>query len=413
MQLRRTIARTILPVAFAAFIAAGCGGENGVLGVGGIPDDSFCSVDGVGLKKTTFDELVDSAKQQYKDNGRDFPKKGTDEYDQLRSQAVEFLVQQQLTNNEAEQFGLKVSDKDVDKGVDELKKQYFEGDEKKFKEELKRSGYTEDRVREDIRNKELSEKLFKKVTSDIKISDKDAQKYFDENKDQFVTKESREVAHILVKTKAEADAIYAQVKGGDEKVFARLAKAESQDPGSKETGGVLTGGVQRGQTVPEFDKTAFALKTGETSQPVKTSFGFHVIQARGDVKPEEKQSFKDVEKQIKDQLKSEKESERFQEWQEDVRTDAEDSVECKDGYVWSQTVDETETQAPAPEEAPEEDADADDSKDADKDAKDDEGAKGDDAQADEGDAKSDEKDADAPEGADADAGATEKADDEK
>ena len=399
MQLRRTIARTILPVAFAAFIAAGCGGDNGVLGIGGIPDDSFCSVDGVGLKKTAFNELVESAEQQYKDNGRDFPKKGTDEYDQLRSQAVEFLVQQQLTNNQAEKFGLKVSDKDVDKGVDDLKKQYFEGDEKKFKEELKRSGYTEDRVRDDIKNKEMSEKLFKKVTSDIKISDKDAQKYFDDNKDQFVTKESREVAHILVKTKKEADAIYAQVKGGDEKVFAKLAKAKTQDPGSKESGGVLPGGVQRGQTVPEFDKMAFALKNGQTSAPVKTSFGYHVIQARGDVKPEKKQSFKEVSKQIKDQLKSEKESERFQEWQEDVRTDAEDSVKCKKGYVWSQTVEETQpTETALETEASEEDAKADD-KDAkadDKDAKaDDKDAKADDkdAKADDRDAKADDKDA--------------------
>lgn len=344
MQIRRTIVGSILPVACAAFIAAGCGGENGVLGVGGIPDNAFCTVNGVALKKSAFDDLIKSAEQQYKDNGRDFPKKGSEEYDQLRSQAVEFLVQQQLSNHQAEKFGLQVSDKDVDKGIKELKQQYFDGSDKKFKDELKRSGYTEVRVRDDIRNKQLSEKLFKKVTSDIKISDKDAKEYFEENRQQFVTPETREVAHILVKTKAEADAIYAQVKGGDEKLFAKIAKQKSEDPGSKETGGLLGEGVQRGQTVPEFDKMAFALKTGETSKPVKTSFGYHIIQARGDVKPESKQSFKEVKQQIKDQLKSQKESERFQEWQQDVRTDAEKTVNCRDGYVWSQTVTETETQ---------------------------------------------------------------------
>lgn len=402
----RSIARTITPVALAAFIAAGCGGENGVLGVGGIPDDAFCTVDGVALKQKTFDDLVKSAEQQYKDNGRDFPKKGSEEYKQLRSQAVEFLVQQQLTNNQAEKNGLSVSDKEVDKGIKDLKKQYFDGSDKKFEQELKRSGYTVDRVREDIRNKELSEKLFKKITSDIKISDKDAKDYFDDNRQQFVTKESREVAHILVKTKKEADAVYAAVKSGDEKVFAAQAKAKSQDPGSKDSGGVLPGGVQRGQTVPEFDKMAFALKTGETSAPVKTSFGYHVIQARGDVKPEKKQSFKEVEKQIKDQLKGEKESERFQEWQQDVRTEAEDSVKCRDGYVWSQTVDEEEAAKEAEKAAKEAEkksekkTDDADSKDNAKksDSKDD--AKGDDAKADEKDADTD--------GADADAGATEK-----
>lgn len=347
MQLRTLIARTIAPVAIAAFIAAGCGGDNGVLGVGGIPSDSFCSVNGVGLKKAAFDDLVDGAKTQFKDSGRDFPKKGSTEYDQLRSQAVDFLVQQQITNDQAEKFGLDVSDKEVDKAEKDLKKQYFNGSDKKFKAELKRSNYTVDRVRNDLRNKELSNKLYKKITSDVKVTDADAKKYFEENQDQFVTKESREVAHILVKTKAEADAIYAQVKGGDQKLFAKLAKAKSQDPGSKDSGGVLPGGVQRGQTVAEFDKVAFALKTGATSPPVKTQFGYHVIQARGPVKPEKKQTYKEVEKQIKDQLKSQKESERFQDWQTDVTNDAKDSVECRDGYVWSKTVDTDKANAEA------------------------------------------------------------------
>lgn len=342
MQLR-SIGLTVLPVALAAFVAAGCGGGNGMLGIGGIPDDSFCVVDGVGLKIKDFDSLLGSAKQQYKDNGRDFPKKGTDEYKQLHSQAVEFLVQKQLTANQAEKYGLKVSDKDIDAGIKELKKQYFNGDQKKFDAELKRSGYTMDRVRQDIRDRKLSEKLFKKVTSDIKISDADAKKYFEENRDQFVDKESREVAHILVKTQKEADAIYAQVKNGDQKLFAKLAKSKSQDPGSKDSGGVLPGGIKRGDTVPEFDKVAFSLKTGETSKPVKTSFGFHIIQARGPIKPEKKQSFKDVKEQIISQLKGEKESERFQEWQDDLRTNSEKSVKCKEGYVWSQTVDTTKT----------------------------------------------------------------------
>jgi parvulin-like peptidyl-prolyl isomerase len=380
MQLRTLVARTIAPVAIAAFIAAGCGGDNGVLGVGGIPSDSFCSVNGVGLKKDAFNDLVDGAKTQFKDSGRDFPKKGSTEYDQLRSQAVDFLVQQQITNDQAEKFGLDVSDKEVDKAEKDLKKQYFNGSDKKFKSELKRSHYTVERVRNDLRNKELSNKLYKKITSDVKVSDADAKKYFEENQDQFVTKESRDVAHILVKTKAEADAIYAQVKGGDQKLFAKLAKAKSQDPGSKDSGGVLPGGVQRGQTVAEFDKVAFELKTGETSPPVKTQFGYHVIQARGPVKPEKKQTYKEVKKQIKDQLKSQKESERFQDWQTDVTNDAKDSVECRDDYIWSKTVDTDKANAEAAKKAAAADKKKSDKADkADKDDKKADDAKSDDA----------------------------------
>jgi len=342
MQVGRTIARTVAPLALAVFIAAGCGGDNGVLGVGGIPSDSFCSVNGQGLKTKDFDKLVDGAKQQYKDNGRDFPKKNSAELKTLRSQAVDFLVQQQLIRGQADKLGVKVSNKDVDKGVKEMKKQYFQGDEKKFASEMKRVGYTEARVRDDIEYQKLSDKLYKKITGDIKVTDKDAQKYFDDNQSQFVTKESRDVAHILVKTKKQADQIYALVKGGDKAVFAAQAKKFTQDPSSKETGGVLTGGIQRGQTVPEFDKTAFALKTDEISQPVKTSFGYHIITARGAIKPETKQKFAKVKPDIKKQLQGTKESERFQEWQKDIKADAVDDVKCNDDFTWTETQSEKE-----------------------------------------------------------------------
>ena len=379
MQLRRSFVRIVLPLALATFIAAGCGGQEGVLGFGGIPDDAVCSVDGSPVTKKEFDRLFGNAEQQYKDNGRDFPKKGSDEYKSLQSDLVEYLVQQRLIQNQAEKFGITASDKKIDKGVKALKKQVAQGDEKKFKEEMKRVGYTMALVRQDVEFDLISKELYKKVVKDIKISDKDAKKYFEENADQFKTKESREIAHILVKDKAKADAIYAQVKGGDEATFAKLAKTNTLDPSSKDTGGVLPGGgTQRGQTVPEFDKASFALKTGEVSKPVKTSYGWHVIAARSDIKPASAKELKDVKGDIKKQLKGEKEGERYQEWTKDVRKDAEDSVKCRKGYVWKQTVTEKE-KAPEPAPAPAEE-DAKGSKDGDaKTGKDDSETKKDDA----------------------------------
>ena len=356
MQFGRTIARTILPLAFAAFIASGCGGNDGVLGFGGIPDDAVCSVDGTAVEKKEFDRMFGNAEQQYEDNGRDFPKKGSEEYTSLRSDLVEYLVQQKLIENQADKFNITATKKDVDKGVKELKEQVAQGDEKKFKEEMKRVGYTLALVEKDVEFDVISKKLYKRIVKDIKVSDKEAKEYYDENPEQFKTKETREVAHILVKTKPEADAIYDQVKGGDEAIFTKLAK-KSLDPSSKDTGGVLPGGeVQRGQTVPEFDKTSFELETGETSQPVKTSYGWHVIQARGDVKPASTKKFDDVKEDIKKQVKGEQEGERYTEYNTDVRKDAEDDVQCRKGYVWKQTVTEKETAEPAPapaEEAPE------------------------------------------------------------
>ena len=101
--------------------------------------------------------------------------------------------------------------------------------------------------------------------------------------------------HILVKTKAEAEAIIKQLdKGAD---FAKLAKDKSTD-GAAPQGGDL-GWFSQGQMVPEFDKAAFALKPGQyTEQPVQTQFGWHVIKVE-DKRTKQPPSFDQVKNQIK------------------------------------------------------------------------------------------------------------------
>ncbi len=81
--------------------------------------------------------------------------------------------------------------------------------------------------------------------------------------------------HILVNTEAEAKAIRQQLLAGAD--FAALAKKSSIDPGTKDKGGDL-GWFGRGVMDPAFEKAAFSLKVGEISEPVKTSFGYHIIQ---------------------------------------------------------------------------------------------------------------------------------------
>ena len=331
------VLRVALPVAFAALVATGCGGDDGVLGLGGIPDGSICVVNGTGITKSEYDRNMRNAKQSYKDNGREFPKKKSDEYTTLQDQLVDYLIQQQLVRDQAKRFDLKASDKEIDAGVKELKQQVSQGDEKKFKSEMKRVGYTIDLVKQDVEFDVLSEKLYKHVVKNIQVSDADAKEYYDAHKDEFETKKSRDVAHILVKTKAEADAVYAQVNGKSEAVFTKVAKAKTTDDASKDAGGLMKG-VQIGQTVPEFEKMTFALKTGQTSKPVKTTYGWHVLQARSDIKPASTQKFSEVKDQIKEQLNGQQEGDRYQEWIKDVRKDAEDSVACHKGYTWTQTV---------------------------------------------------------------------------
>lgn len=139
------------------------------------------------------------------------------------------------------------------------------------------------------------------------VGDAEVQKYYDEHKAEFERVTAR---HILIgvggagglsdaQAKAKADEIKKQLdKGGD---FAALAKANSADPGSKDEGGALQA-FGRGDMVPEFEQTAFSQAVGAISQPVKTRFGYHIIQTQ----KKETQPMAEVRDQIAELLRPQK-----------------------------------------------------------------------------------------------------------
>jgi peptidyl-prolyl cis-trans isomerase D len=114
-------------------------------------------------------------------------------------------------------------------------------------------------------------------------TDAQLQKDYNANLDRYRTPERVDARHILIKSdasndaamKTKAEGVLKQVQSGGD--FAKLAKDNSQDPGSAEKGGEL-GWLQKGQTVPEFEKSAFSLQPGQTSGLVKTEYGYHIIQ---------------------------------------------------------------------------------------------------------------------------------------
>jgi peptidyl-prolyl cis-trans isomerase D len=118
------------------------------------------------------------------------------------------------------------------------------------------------------------------------VTNQQVEAYYQQHQQDFQVPEEVQVRHILIKVEKGADAktdaaarqkaedLLKQIKGGAD--FAALAKANSDDPGSKEQGGEL-GMIQRGVTVPPFEKAAFALQPGQISDVVKTDFGYHII----------------------------------------------------------------------------------------------------------------------------------------
>jgi peptidyl-prolyl cis-trans isomerase D len=125
-----------------------------------------------------------------------------------------------------------------------------------------------------------------KVGETIPVSDAQIQSYYSAHQDQYRTPERVHARHILLSTtgksdadkvmiKAKAEDLSKQLKAGGD--FAKLAEANSEDPGSKSKGGDL-GWVVRGQMVKEFEDTTFALKPKEISNVITTQYGFHIIQ---------------------------------------------------------------------------------------------------------------------------------------
>src|SRR5438067_344632 len=276
-----------------AVVAAGCGGTSTAT----LGSDDAAIVGSQAVTKEQFRSLMERAKKSYDAQKRPFPKAGTAEYEQLKGQAVTFLIQRAEYAQEADAMGIKVSDSDVDKRIEQLKKQYYGGSEARYEKTLKQQGLTPDQAKDEVRASLIAEDLFKKVTDKVNVSKQDIKAYYASHKSQYVQPESREVRHILVTKKALANRLWAKLKAGAS--FAALAKKYSKDPGSASNGGKLT--ISKGQTVAKFDKAAFDLKKGELSPPIHTQYGYHTVQALSAMKPAQSKPLNKVESSIKQQ----------------------------------------------------------------------------------------------------------------
>jgi len=150
----------------------------------------------------------------------------------------------------------------------------------------------------------LAKELENKVAEDIKVTDADIQKYYNEHKDRFATGPRVRVRQILVKTRPEAEKLLQRIKNGED--FASLAKKYSKGPSSQRGGdiGWITKGNNKNLSL--FEKAAFSLNKGAVSGIVKTSMGYHIMKVE-DKKPAETRTLKEVQDPIKRMIQMEKE----------------------------------------------------------------------------------------------------------
>jgi peptidyl-prolyl cis-trans isomerase D len=163
------------------------------------------------------------------------------------------------------------------------------------------------------------------VEAQINVSDADIKTYYDQNTSRYKIEEQRRASHILIAAgkdapasekaaaKAKAEKLLTQLRKNPAE-FAKLAKENSQDPGSAERGGDLDF-FGKGMMVKPFEDAALALKEGEISEVVQSDFGFHIIRLTA-IKPASMRTLAEVKENIVDEIKRQQAVKKFAEMAE-------------------------------------------------------------------------------------------------
>lgn len=248
---------------------------------------------------------------------------------EIRKKVSDSLIEDLLLEQEAEKLGLKVSDRDIDDAIDDVKKQNSLDDEG-LKVALKKEGLTYEGYRVQIKKQiEKSRVIGQQVRSKVSVSEKDLADYYERNQRMFLKDEEVKISHILfvVPDMASASAIEGIRKEAIDvlemarsgKDFQELAKKYSEDSSAQEGGSL--GFFKRGQILPAFEEAAFSLKKGEISDLVRTTYGFHIIRV-DDVKEALLEPFESVKEKVRSAVTSEMLEQRYKEWMEELKKSA-------------------------------------------------------------------------------------------
>ena len=267
---------------------------------------------------------------------------GSPEFEAAKAQVVPQLLTVDLARAYARENDIRdPEEEDVQAEVDSAREQVAQqatqqaeaagkeppNPEEAFQQALEQFGFTEESFREEVRTGLLVQKVQEEAVGDVGPTQEEVRNYYDDNREaQFTNPETRCIRHILFATggapgeettapSAEQEAATEEARkkaedvkrqledGGD---FAKLARENSDDPGSAPKGGDL-GCNPSGGFAPEFDKAAFGAEEGELLGPVETEFGFHLIEVT-EIRPPGETPFEEVRPQIEEQLSGEQQA---------------------------------------------------------------------------------------------------------
>jgi parvulin-like peptidyl-prolyl isomerase len=357
---RIVAALLVLLLAATVGLLVGCGGD--------LPKSAVAKVGDEVITEEELEARVNDFETQYAGQTPD-PETQPDDYKLFQQDVLEYMITYEIASQKAEELGITVTDEEVQKEIDSIRDSSFGGDQAAFDQALAEQNLTVDQLKQGYRESMLLQKVYEDVTKDVTtVPDSEIQAYYDENKDYYFIEETRTARHILLApiasrtagttsttttssttsttlgssdsssttgtassttaapsstttTAAPTDAdwntaletakkVRADLVGGAD--WATEAAKYSDDDGTKNIGGDLST-VYKGQMVQEFEDAVFSLEKDEISEPVKTTYGYHIIQVTG-INEAKQYTLEEVKEEIISTLLDTKQKQAWRDW---------------------------------------------------------------------------------------------------
>lgn len=241
-------------------------------------------------------------------------KESKDNDDKIKQEVISYMIDNEVVYQQAQKEKIKVTDDEVNQKYSQIEKMLDTNQE--YKKLLDDAGVDEDYLKETIKKDLAVQKYRENYEQDLKVTDKEVEKYYKEHKDEF-KEESVEAYHILVSTlddnnkpvddskkeelKSKAESLLKEIKNGGD--FEKIAKENSDDKSSGKKGGYL-GYFTKDSKNAQFTKEAFKLEKGQVSDVFETPFGYEIVKVTN--KKTEQKSLEDSREEIVNRILADK-----------------------------------------------------------------------------------------------------------
>lgn len=264
----------------------------------------------------TRDELLEAFNGVLQGSGANVADLTPDQKQEAYAQLLDDLIMDKLVAQAAE--SVDVPQEEVDAEISKIKARF--PSEEEFEKRITEAGQSPEKLAEVISRMMKQQKWMESQVADkVVLTEEDAKTFYDANPEEFEEPETVKASHILILVNKDDSEAVVESKLEEAKKaaarakkegFEKVAKEVSEEPGASDSGGDL-GYFSKDRMVPEFAEAAFAQEVGAIGEPVRTQYGWHVIEVT-DKKPAGKASFDEVKSQLMAYLKTTKQRDAVQ-----------------------------------------------------------------------------------------------------